>query len=114
MITIRRPAEPPPIQMTLARTGENKRCIVCFSFRMAMYSPPHAKILREGAVTVSLGLHPGGLAPPLELTPRPPGGYDRPPLPPFLHRRVVHYRFVLPRLHLRRERPALCLPSSRP
>jgi hypothetical protein len=32
MIRIRRPAEPPPIQMTLARTGENKRCIVCFCF----------------------------------------------------------------------------------
>jgi len=65
-ITIRMPAEPPPIQMTLARTGENKRCIVCSSFWMAMDSPPLAKTLHECAVFGSLGLHPGGLAPEFE------------------------------------------------
>jgi hypothetical protein len=42
-----RPTEPPPIYRALARTGENKRCIACLSFLMAICSPPHFKVLHS-------------------------------------------------------------------
>jgi len=38
-INTRRPAEPPPIQIALAKTGSNKRCMIFFRFFAAIHSP---------------------------------------------------------------------------
>lgn len=58
MMTSRKPTEPPPIQMALARIGENSRCIACLSFSMARCSPSLFAVLYGTGRSSAMGCNP--------------------------------------------------------
>ena len=65
-----RPTEPPPMIRALPRTGENnRRCITCLSFRMAMGLPPFCGVLYTLGRSCAMRCNP--TAPPMaEESPR--------------------------------------------
>src|ERR1022692_1891227 len=59
-MTMRRskPTDPPPITMALAITGDNKRCIMCLSFLMAIYSPSLSGLRYVMGRSFAMGYNP--------------------------------------------------------